>query len=332
LSNLILEQGTIVMFASKGFRLASLFAMIVMAVSMVSVDQAEARRGGSFGSRGTRTFQTAPATPTSPNVTAPVQRSMTPGQTTTTPRAGAQAAQPRSMFGGLGGALLGGALLGGLFGMFLGQGFGGMAGLFGLLVQCVLIFFVIRFVMGLLARNARQPATAGAGMNYSGNSGGSGPSPLGGLGSQRGSSPSRAPRGNPDELGVKAADLDRFEDMLRELQLAFGREDYSALRQLTTPEMMSYLSEELGENASRGVKNEVSEVKLLKGDVAESWREGNQDYATAAMHYSSIDVTRDRATGRIVEGDSEVASETTELWTFVRPRGGEWKLSAIQQA
>ena len=68
------------MFASRGFRLASLFAVLVMALSMVSVDQAEARRGGSFGSRGTRTFQTAPATPTSPSITAPVQRSMTPGR------------------------------------------------------------------------------------------------------------------------------------------------------------------------------------------------------------------------------------------------------------
>jgi predicted lipid-binding transport protein (Tim44 family) len=317
------------MFASRGFRLASLFAMVVMALSMVSVDQAEARRGGSFGSRGTRTFQTAPATPTSPNITAPVQRSMTPGQTTAAPRPGAQTAQQRSMFGGFGGSLLSGIMLGGLFGLFLGHGFGGIAGLFGLLVQGALIFFVIRFVVGMLSRNSRQPAAAGAGVNYSS---GPGPSPLGGLGSGRGSGQSRAARGNPDELGVKPADLDRFEDMLREIQFAFGREDYSALRQLTTPEMMSYLSEELGENASRGLKNEVSEVKLLKGDVAESWREGNEDYATAAMHYSSIDVTRDRESGRIMDGDAEIPTDTTELWTFVRPRGGDWKLSAIQQA
>ena len=40
---------------------------------------------------------------------------------------------------------------------------------------------------------------------------------------------------------------------------------------------------------------------------------------------------RDRATGKVVEGDERL-TETTELWTFVRPRGGEWKLSAIQEA
>jgi predicted lipid-binding transport protein (Tim44 family) len=317
------------MFASRGFRLASLFAVLVMALSMVSVDQAEARRGGSFGSRGTRTFQTAPATNTAPNVTAPVQRSMTPSTGTTAPRPGVQSAPQGSMFGGLGGSLFRGVMLGGLLGLFLGHGFGGMAGMFGLLVQIVLAVVVIRWLM---SRGARRSAGAGAGMNYSGSAGGFGPSPLGGLGGGRGSASLRPARGSPDELGVKAGDLDRFEDMLREVQFAFGREDYSALRQLTTPEMMSYLSEELGENASRGLKNEVSEVKLLQGDISESWPEGEADYATVAMRYSSIDVTRDRVGGRVVEGDADVATETSELWTFVRNRGSEWKLSAIQQA
>jgi len=38
----------------------------------------------------------------------------------------------------------------------------------------------------------------------------------------------------------------------------------------------------------------------------------------------------DRASGRTVEGGSP--SEVTELWTFMRARGGGWLLSAIQQA
>ena len=38
----------------------------------------------------------------------------------------------------------------------------------------------------------------------------------------------------------------------------------------------------------------------------------------------------ERASGRIVEGGER--SEVTELWTFVRARGGNWLLSAIQQA
>lgn len=95
---------------------------------------------------------------------------------------------------------------------------------------------------------------------------------------------------------------------------------------------MGYLAEELGQNGARGVKNEVSQVRLLQGDLAEAWREGGLDYATVAMRYESLDVTRERATGRVVDGDPDRPTETTELWTFVRERGGNWRLSAIQAA
>jgi predicted lipid-binding transport protein (Tim44 family) len=74
----------------------------------------------------------------------------------------------------------------------------------------------------------------------------------------------------------------------------------------------------------------VFNTKLLQGDLAEAWREGETDYASVAMRYSLIDKTVDRATGRLVEG-SESPTEATEVWTFLRPRGGNWELSAIQQ-
>ena len=77
-----------------------------------------------------------------------------------------------------------------------------------------------------------------------------------------------------------------------------------------------------------GIRNDVSDVNLLQADVAESWREGDRDYATAAMRYSSRDVSRDRASGKIVDGDDDEPTEATELWTFTRQDGGDWKLSA----
>ena len=49
------------------------------------------------------------------------------------------------------------------------------------------------------------------------------------------------------------------------------------------------------------------------------------------QRFSSLDVTRD-STGRVVDGDLALRSMATELWTFVRVRGGRWMLSAIQQA
>jgi predicted lipid-binding transport protein (Tim44 family) len=63
--------------------------------------------------------------------------------------------------------------------------------------------------------------------------------------------------------------------------------------------------------------------------LAEAWREGSVDYATVAMRFALIDSMVERASGRIVEGGAP--GEVTELWTFMRARGGDWLLSAIQQ-
>ena len=91
---------------------------------------------------------------------------------------------------------------------------------------------------------------------------------------------------------------------------------------------------EIAANARNGVINKVSGVKLLQGDLAEAWREDNEEYATVAMRFSLTDVMQDRATGRVVSGDPAKTDEATEVWTFVRPVGSGqqgWKLSAIQQ-
>ncbi len=61
------------------------------------------------------------------------------------------------------------------------------------------------------------------------------------------------------------------------------------MRQLMTPEMVGYFSEELTKNASRGVRNVVSDVRLLAGDITESWDEGELQYATAYMKWSATD-------------------------------------------
>jgi len=99
-------------------------------------------------------------------------------------------------------------------------------------------------------------------------------------------------------------------------------------RRFTTPEMLSYMTEEITENAARGVINRVTDLKLLSGDIAESWREGDTDYAAVAMRYALTDEVVDRNTGWLLESGP---GEATELWTFRRARGGDWLLSAIQQ-
>jgi predicted lipid-binding transport protein (Tim44 family) len=94
--------------------------------------------------------------------------------------------------------------------------------------------------------------------------------------------------------------------------------------------MVSYFSKDLEENKARNDVNKVTDVKLLQGDLAEAWREGETDYASVAMRFSLVDKTLERSTGRLVAG-SETPIEVTEVWTFARRRGTDWELSAIQQ-
>ena len=50
------------------------------------------------------------------------------------------------------------------------------------------------------------------------------------------------------------------------------------------------------------------------------------------MKWSAVDIMRDRQTNAVVKGDATQPVTTTELWTFVRDNGGNWLLSAIQDA
>jgi len=306
----------------------------VAALVMLAHDaDARAGRGGSFGSRGANTFSTAPATRTAPTTAAPMQRTMTqPGQAGSA-TAARPATQPGGFFSGRGllGGLAAGFLGAGLLGMLMGHGFlgglGGFASFLGLLLQVGLVVFIGMLVWRWFQRR-NEPATASgpALRDMASNRSGLGGLGLGGLGGG-----SAQPSQPSDGIGLTQADFDDFEQRLKDVQGAYSAEDLNRLRSLATPEMVSYFAEELAENASGGVVNQVSDVKLLQGDLAESWREGDVEYASVAMRFSLVDKTVERSSGRLVEG-STTPQEATELWTFMRRRGGQWLLSAIQQA
>ena len=323
-------------------KLASVLGLSVILIA-ATAQPADARRGGSFGSRGMRTYSAPAPTRTAPQQAAPVQRSMTTptkgGSQAVAPNGAAAAAQParRGFLGGMGGGLLGGLVAGGLIGALLGNGFGGLsAGMMNTLMQVALIGGGI-FLLMMLFRRSQQPQAAFAG---------AAPAGVGSMGFGRDATPDRghtsafagfgggAAAAAPavTEFQVTQADRDAFERLLGEIQTAFGAEDYGALRSRTTPEVMSYLSEELSQNATQGRRNQVTGTRLLQADVGEAWREDGDDYATAALRYESIDVMTDRTTGAVLEGDPSTPTQTTELWTFTRQAGLPWNLSAIQEA
>ena len=196
----------------------------------------------------------------------------------------------------------------------------GFASIFGLLLQIALIMIVARLIFAWWQRRNMSLAPSYAAAR---------PAPghsFNGLGGTLNGTHTR-PAAEP--ATIAKPDYDAFERLLGEIQSAYSREDLSDLRARVTPEMLSYFSEELAGNASRGLINRVTDVKLLQGDLAEAWREGRTDYATVTMRFALKDSMVERASDRIVEGGER--SEVTELWTFMRAAGGSWLLSAIQQ-
>jgi predicted lipid-binding transport protein (Tim44 family) len=301
---------------------------------------ARAGGGGSFGSRGSMTFSRPSSTMTAPGGGSAFQRSWTspgasPNQGIFRPGAGAARARG-GMFGGFGGGLMGGLLGAGLIGMLLGHGFGGGLGggmsFIGLLLQLALLYFLFKFVMGLLRGRSPAQRSAHTGAPPSGAAppfGGYDPGSGGGFGGFGGGAQ------QPQKLDVGPTDYSAFEQLLGAVQKAYSDEDLNALRAMTTPEMASWFADDLAENARRGVINKLSNVAFLQGDLTEAWREANAEYASVAMRFSLNDAMLDRATGRVVSGDLSTPQQATEIWTFARRPGGgagDWKLSAIQQA
>jgi predicted lipid-binding transport protein (Tim44 family) len=305
---------------------------VVLALALptaLAISSADARVGGGFssGSRGSRTFAAPPSTTTAPGSTSQFNRTFTqPGagmnSAASAPARGGLFGRGGGFLGGLAAGFLGAGLLGMLFGGGLFGGLGGLSSILGLIIQIVLVVFVVRLAMSWWQRrNAPQAAYAGA-------DAGAGPGPQAsyrsGLGGGFGFGANNAP------LEIKPADYEAFERLLGDIQVAWSNEDVAKLHTLATPEMVSYFEKDLAENRARNVVNKTSNVKLLQGDLAESWREGDTDYATVAMRFALTDKTVDRNTGSIVAG-SEQPSEVTEVWTFARRPGASWELSAIQQ-
>lgn len=310
-------------------RLASGVVAAIAGLGLM-ITLADARPGGgsSSGSRGSKTFQAPPSTNTAPGAAAPMQKSITqPGKPSVAApaaagatAAAAQAARP---------SLMRNLLLGGLMGAGLAMlfGSGSFAAVAGFILQTLLIGGLIALaVMFFRSRRNGAPALATAT---------AAPVSATTLNARQGLA---SGGGSEPPLQLTDADFDVFGRLLTDIQLAYGRNDLKALETRTTPEMLSYFAGELDGNVRKGVRNEIGDPKLLQGDLSESWREGNDEYATVAMRYAITDASIDVASGNVIAGSRTAPQTVTEIWTFRRARNGSpqsspqtWELSAIQQ-
>ena len=266
-------------------RASFMFAAIAALSLALAPGLADARAGGgrSFGSRGGMTWSAPPSTSTAPYGAQPMQRSFTPSASSPGHSNGAPAYGYGTRSGFTSG-LMGGLIGAGLAGLLLGHGFwGGMmgfGGFLGFLLQFLLLVLLVRFLVRLF--RGPSPIFAGAGPGMFARTG---PTGLGLAGA--GGDAAQPP------IALGPPDYRAFEQSHQDIQAAWSAHDVNALGALVTPQMLSYFAEQLAEQTSRGVRNEVTDVRLLQGDLAQSWTEHGRDYATVAMRFSMIDVTRD---------------------------------------
>jgi len=286
-------------------RPAALFAAFAVVALALAPALADARPGGSSssGSRGSRTQSAPPATQTAPGGAQQMQRTQTAPSTPAQQGAGAaSAARPAAAAQGgflsrnpMMAGLMGGLLGAGLFGLLSGSGlFGGMAGMasiLGLLLQVALIGGLVYLVMRLV-RSRRQPAMAGAPNAYARDMQPNGRPDVGAQGVNRAMMGGAAASVATRPVTVSETDFNGFAETLVAVNAAWSRQDIDGLRRLSTPEMTNYFAQDLNDLRARGWTNTTSDVRLEQGDLSEAWNEEGQDYATVAMRFSLIDVTR----------------------------------------
>jgi predicted lipid-binding transport protein (Tim44 family) len=303
----------------------TLVALLFAALIALAPALAEARAGGSYGRSGGGSFSSQGSRGMNTYST-PMQRSITPQQS---PSAARQApgyggyGSSHPFLTGLAGGLFGGWLGSMLFphwgmgGMGYGGGFGG--GVIGPIFTWLIIIWLAWMGFRFFSRRFGAAASQGGGTMA-----------FGGIGGAGGGSAAAPAQQTP--LAISGADYQAFERILKDVQAAWSRADLAALRHNVTPEMLSYFSEELAENESRGVSNRVEQVELLRGDLREAWDEGRLQYATCYLSWRALDYTvQSSDPNTVVSGDRHQPTEAGEAWTFARSPGGQWLLSAIQQ-
>lgn len=226
------------------------------------------------------------------------------------------------------GAIIAGSWLGHM--IFGNTGFGpygyGNDGFFINLVLMALGAFAVMFLVKRLTR--REPSCADSfGTNYA----------QGGFNDSFYSHKpdfSRAPIVN---ISLPESEKNKFSQILIEVQKAWNNQDTESLKKIVTPEMARYFSDSLAQNFSQGIVNKVEDVEVTHVEISESWREGEVEYATAIIEWSSFDYMANlnknpNDLNYIIEGGNKSLIMATEAWTFVRQdQNGVWSLSAIAQ-
>jgi predicted lipid-binding transport protein (Tim44 family) len=221
--------------------------------------------------------------------------------------------------------LLGGFLGAGLGGLLFGGGFfhamHGGAGVLGVLLQLIIAYSLAVWVYRRFAEGLSPVGTGLYGRIFY-------PHPR---------APSAAAKpgffgggraGRP--ITLAPGDFRSFEELLHCVQTAWSAHDLNALRSMTTPELAQSYGRQLADQEMRGVRNQVTEVRLQHADACEAWSDGRRDFATVSLQFSMVDVLRDTS-GRIVDGSETERVSVRQYWRFTRATRARWIVSAVEE-
>lgn len=347
-------------------KIASLsLAALVIGVAVMPPEPAEARAGrsrsggygSSWGSRGSRTYNNS-------NQFRSIERSRTPSGSifggSRAPAAAGMAgagaaaanrgsfAQRHPILTGLGagfaGSMIGNMLFGhhgGGYGGGYNDGYGGAPGGgfgFGDLLTLLLLggigfwaykkFFKkqVPSLAGYSSRGSwRDPAGNNAPLAFTGASGVlDAPAPQQSLESGMAGIMLNTPGLTRDKL------VDQLSAVFFGVQEAWSANDTAALKPLLTEEMQDYFGEEIRQYVAHGERNVLKNISIRGFEILEAWQDGPEEFVTARIQARLLDyVEKD---GRVIDGSPTETTEFHEVWTFVRPRGGDtWRLSAQNQ-
>ena len=98
---------------------------------------------------------------------------------------------------------------------------------------------------------------------------------------------------------------------------AFAAGDGKTLRSLLSDQVYENFAKEIRAREIANYSHETTLVSITSADIIEANMEGRGAFITIRFISDQVNATRDSA-GEMVEGDSEVVAEVTDLWTFAR--------------
>lgn len=283
----------------------TLCSLFLFLFALAADSDARAGRGKSSGFRSYDSKKYSPASP-----------QKTPQDMSKAAPASPLRQTPSFLNSGLFKMLVGGLFIGAILSMLMGEGLQfGTPGLLEILIIAGLLYFLYR-------RFAQKKASEG--LQYAGG-------PPSSPGYNLSAEPAAADTRYSAEQSVNEPFLcDIAKSTFKAVQDAWSSGDVSGVRHMLTDRMHTYLSNQMDELRSKGLRDSVEITYFRNVEVVEVAEEGEGKLVVVLVDALVRDYTVDSQC-KVVEGSRDVPVDAKEYWAFIG-KGLDWKLDDIRQA